>query len=192
MTEPTQPGEPRGPAQPPAERDQPAPPAGYPGQPAPPGPPPQPAPGYVPPQGPSGPRANFGYRLLATLLDGLIVVVGAAILIGVLYAIGGDAGAGFGYLLYFVGGIAYFTYFEGGPSGQTPGKRICNIRVIDYNTGGPIGYGRALGRYFAEILSGIPCWLGYLWMLWDREKQTWHDKLVTSIVVPTSAYPVQR
>ncbi|MFM8387932.1 MAG: RDD family protein, partial [Actinomycetota bacterium] len=24
--------------------------------------------------------------------------------------------------------------------------------------------------------------LGYLWMLWDSEKQTWHDKMVSSVV----------
>jgi uncharacterized RDD family membrane protein YckC len=40
-------------------------------------------------------------------------------------------------------------------------------------------------------LSGIVCLLGYLWMLWDKEKQTWHDKLATTVVVPTSAYPVE-
>ena len=32
--------------------------------------------------------------------------------------------------------------------------------------------------------------LGYFWMLWDREKQTWHDKFANDVVVPTSAYPV--
>jgi hypothetical protein len=40
--------------------------------------------------------------------------------------------------------------------------------------------------------TSIPCDLGYLWMIWDREKQTRHDKLATSVVVPTSAYPVDR
>jgi hypothetical protein len=29
-------------------------------------------------------------------------------------------------------------------------------------------------------------------MLWDKEKQTWHDKLATTVVVPESAYPVER
>jgi uncharacterized RDD family membrane protein YckC len=27
-------------------------------------------------------------------------------------------------------------------------------------------------------------------MIWDKERQTWHDKLATTVVVPTSAYPV--
>jgi uncharacterized RDD family membrane protein YckC len=32
--------------------------------------------------------------------------------------------------------------------------------------------------------------LGYLWMLWDKERQTWHDKFANSVVVPVSAYPI--
>jgi uncharacterized RDD family membrane protein YckC len=56
--------------------------------------------------------------------------------------------------------------------------------------GGPIGYGRGLLRYVGKITSSIPCLLGFLWMLWDREKQTWHDKIATTVVVPVDAYPV--
>jgi uncharacterized RDD family membrane protein YckC len=155
------------------------------GPPPPPGYPGQSAPGYTPPQGASGPRANFGYRLVAALIDGIIV----SIVYWLVWAIVNETLAS---IVALVVGIAYYTYLEGSPSGQTVGKKIMNIRVIDFGTGGPIGYGRAVGRYFARILSSIPCFLGYLWMLWDREKQTWHDKLVTSVVVPTDAYPVER
>jgi len=154
----------------------PTPPPGYPGQ---------PASGYTPREGASGPRANFGYRLVAALIDGIIV----SIAYWVVWVAGSETLAS---VVSLVVGIAYYTYLEGSPSGQTVGKRVMNIRVIDFSTGGPIGYGRAVGRYFARILSSIPCFLGYFWMLWDREKQTWHDKLVTSVVVPTSAYPVEK
>lgn len=67
--------------------------------------------------------------------------------------------------------------------GQTPGMKAAGIRVVDAQSSQPIGTGRAVGRYFATFLSGIPCALGYLWMLWDPNKQTWHDKLVNSVVV---------
>jgi uncharacterized RDD family membrane protein YckC len=73
---------------------------------------------------------------------------------------------------------------------QTLGKRALGIRVIDFQTGGPIGFGRGVVRYIGKFVSGIPLALGFLWMLWDREKQTWHDKIATTVVVPTSAYPV--
>ena len=85
-------------------------------------------------------------------------------------------------LLAVVAGIIYYAKLEGG-SGQTIGKRALGIRVVDTRTGGSIGTGRGVGRYFARIVSAIVCYLGYLWMLWDPEKQTWHDKMVNSYVV---------
>ncbi len=87
--------------------------------------------------------------------------------------------------------IGYFGYFIGSPSGQTIGKRALGIRVIDAKTGGPIGFSRAVLRFFAAILSAIVFYLGYFWMLWDPEKQTWHDKIAGDVVVPVSAYPVE-
>jgi uncharacterized RDD family membrane protein YckC len=82
----------------------------------------------------------------------------------------------------FAAGVAYYAYFHG-KSGQTLGKRVVGIAVVDRQTGAPIGIGRAVGRYFATILSGVVCGLGFLWAAWDSEKQTWHDKLVRSVVV---------
>jgi len=82
----------------------------------------------------------------------------------------------------FVAGVLYFALMEGG-SGQTLGKKALGIRVVDKRTGGSIGTGRGVGRYFARWLSELVCWLGYLWMLWDPEKQCWHDKLVNDYVI---------
>jgi uncharacterized RDD family membrane protein YckC len=140
----------------------------------------------VPPlatSGPTGPRASFFRRLGASLIDGIILIVISLIL----QAAGGKT---LGTVLTIVIGIAYIGFFEGSASGQTVGKRVLGIRVIDYRTGGPIGYGRGVLRYFARYISAIPCLLGYFWMLWDKERQTWHDKLISDVVVPTSAYPV--
>jgi uncharacterized RDD family membrane protein YckC len=85
-------------------------------------------------------------------------------------------------LALFVAGVAYYAYFHG-KSGQTLGKKAVGIAVVDRQSGAPIGTGRAIGRYFATILSAMVCLLGYLWAAWDSEKQTWHDKLVRSVVV---------
>jgi uncharacterized RDD family membrane protein YckC len=133
---------------------------------------------------PSGPRAGFWIRFLAVLIDG----VGLGI-IG--FAIGSALGPS-GNIIGLVIGLAYYSYFEGSASGQTVGKKICNIRVIDFNGGGSIGYVRAGTRYLMSYVSGFALLLGYLWMLWDGEKQTWHDKVSNSVVVPVSSYPVER
>ncbi|MGI8810178.1 MAG: RDD family protein [Acidimicrobiales bacterium] len=131
----------------------------------------------------SGPRANFGLRLVAALIDWVLMLV-ISLVVGLL--LGNTLGSIVNLLL----GLAYYSYLEGSPSGQTLGKRAMNIRVIDFNGGGPIGPTRALIRYLGRIVSAIPCGLGYFWMLWDSEKQTWHDKFAASVVVPTSDYPV--
>lgn len=86
------------------------------------------------------------------------------------------------YIAGFVGALVYWGKLEG-QRGQTVGKKACGIMTVDANTGQPIGVGRAVGRYFARLLSGCVCYLGYLWMLWDPQRQTWHDKMVNSVVV---------
>ncbi|MDP1804087.1 MAG: RDD family protein [Acidimicrobiales bacterium] len=131
----------------------------------------------------SGPRASFGLRLVAALIDGvLFLVIGFIVRV----ILGDVLGSAVNLLL----GLAYYAYLEGSPSGQTVGKRAMSIRVIDVRGGGPIGPGRALIRYIGRYVSALPCLLGFFWMLWDPEKQTWHDKFATTVVVPTSAYPV--
>ena len=158
--------------------------------------------------GPSGPRANFGQRLVAWIIDVIITaipvwIIGA--LLGATFfsfeidertgemttANGATAGSLLLYNLISIAlPLAYYAYFEGGSSGQTIGKRAMSIRVLRMS-GTQLGWGLAIGRYFARILSFLPCLLGYFWMLWDRERQTWHDKLTNTVVVPTAAYPVQ-
>ncbi len=125
--------------------------------------------------GASGPRAGFWQRFAAVFIDGVILVVIEFVLIAVFKSAVGS-------VLTWVVGVAYFTYFEGGPRGQTLGKRAIGIRVVDFDTGGPIGYGRAFIRYIGRLVSAIVIYIGYLWMLWDREKQTWHDKFARSRV----------
>jgi uncharacterized RDD family membrane protein YckC len=150
-----------------------------------PAPPPAPPPGSPPTglHGPSGPRAGFGQRLGAALIDAILIgVVGFVIQ----QAIGRNGGTAISVAL----GVAYYGWLEGSNSGQTLGKKWIGIRVIDFNTGGPIGFGRAVIRYFGRWVSAIVCLLGYFWMLWDKEKQTWHDKFANDVVVPVSSYPV--
>jgi uncharacterized RDD family membrane protein YckC len=70
-----------------------------------------------------------------------------------------------------------------GRKGQTLGKRVMGVMVVDRASGQPIGIGRSVGRFFMTAVSSWLCYLGYLWMLWDADRQTWHDKVVNSVVV---------
>ena len=151
-----------------------------------------------------GQKASFGARLGAYLIDWLIT--SAMLIPGYVVLIAGpkhevDCGGitdnqfavcegptggtwAIALLLWLIALIAtvmYFAKLDG--QGATIGKRSLNIRVVDETTGQPIGTGRGVGRYFAKILSGFLCGLGYLWMLWDDQQQTWHDKIVSTVVV---------
>jgi uncharacterized RDD family membrane protein YckC len=133
--------------------------------------------------GASGPRAGFWRRFAGLIIDGILL----GIVDGILRAILGY-GAGVG--LSFVIAAIYFTAMIGSDRGQTVGQMALGIRVIDFNTGGPIGYGRAFIRWLVSYISLVVIFLGYLWMLWDKEKQCWHDKAANDVVVPVQYYPV--
>jgi uncharacterized RDD family membrane protein YckC len=125
---------------------------------------------------PSG-RAGFWRRFAAALIDAIVLGVVSAILKAIL----GTTGTGLGLLI----SLGYFTYFHGS-TGQTPGDAALAIRVIDLQGGGSIGYMRAFIRWLVSLVSAIVILIGYLWMLWDSEKQTWHDKAAGSVVIPVS------
>jgi uncharacterized RDD family membrane protein YckC len=57
------------------------------------------------------------------------------------------------------------------------------LRVISASGGGSIGYGRAFIRWIGGYLSTVFLGLGFLWMLWDKEKQCWHDKMAGDFVI---------
>ena len=123
-----------------------------------------------------GPAAGFWRRFGAAVIDAVILGIVDTILRVFL----GVAGQLFGVAIT----IGYFTYFHGA-TGQTPGNAALGIRVVDARDrlGQPIGYGRAFVRWLVSIVSGIVIVLGYLWMLWDDRKQTWHDKAAGSLPV---------
>ena len=122
----------------------------------------------------AGEAAGFWRRFAAACIDGLVVGIVELILRLIL------GGAGIALSLVF--SFGYYTYFHG-RTGQTPGNAALGIRVVDIDTGEVIGYGRAFGRALVSIVSALVLVLGYLWMLWDARKQTWHDKAVNSLPI---------
>jgi uncharacterized RDD family membrane protein YckC len=87
------------------------------------------------------------------------------------------------FALHLLVSAAYYVTLEGGRRGQTLGKRLLGIRVVDVDDAGPIGRARALLRHVGRYVSGLACGIGYLWMLWDDREQTWHDKMARAVVV---------
>jgi len=123
----------------------------------------------------SGEAAGFWRRFGGALIDGILLGIVSGILRLIL---GTGPGSGIGTLATF----AYFTYFHG-RTGQTPGDAALGIKVVDIDNGEVIGYGRAFGRALVAILSTIALLLGFFWMIWDKRRQTWHDKAVSSLPI---------
>ena len=132
--------------------------------------------------GPSGPRGSFPRRALAWVIDALILSAFGTV-IALLFH--NDTATVWSVILV---GWLYGWLLEGSARGQTVGKRALGIRVYDFERGGPIGYGRSFGRQLVKILSAWSVGLGYIWMLWDKERQCWHDKAAGDVVVPVDAY----
>jgi uncharacterized RDD family membrane protein YckC len=147
--------------------------------------------------------AGFWIRVVARLVDAVILGVPFGVLIGVLAvgsgAIAGNAsssnqnvqGAGAAvlggtfillYLVILVVTIGYWIYFWG-TTGSTLAMRLLRLRIVDANTGGPIGMARAAVRFLMSIVNTWACYIGWIWVAFDPRKQGWHDKAANSVVI---------
>lgn len=115
----------------------------------------------------SFPRASFWERLGAAFLDVIIVSI-----LGTL--VGGPPQGLLVALAYFAGMWAW--------KGTTVGGVVLNLKVVRLDDK-PVTFAVALVRGLAAALSVIVLFLGFLWMIWDREKQTWHDKIAGTVVI---------
>jgi uncharacterized RDD family membrane protein YckC len=154
--------------------------------------------------GVAGPTyAGFWIRVVARIVDSIIVGIPLSILFFILFAAAGGAagltsgsspsqqnaaGAALGgvlilfYLLVLAVTIGYWVYFWG-TSGSTLGMRLFHLRVVDANTGQPIGLGRAFVRWLMTLVNSWACYIGWIWVAFDSRKQGWHDKVANSVVL---------
>ncbi|MFB7662438.1 RDD family protein [Kitasatospora sp. NPDC056138] len=67
--------------------------------------------------------------------------------------------------------------------GQSLGQKAVNIRMVNEATGQPLSFGAAFAREALHLLDTFSCCVGYLWPLWDAKKQTFSDKIMSTVVV---------
>jgi uncharacterized RDD family membrane protein YckC len=120
--------------------------------------------------------AGFLERFVAVIIDGLLLLVPNVIVIIVLGSgIASD-------LVNLAIGIAYALYFWT-TSGATVGKQVMGLKVVFADGGELIGPATAILRYIGYFISGIPLFLGYLWVIWDPKHEAWHDKIAGTRVI---------
>jgi len=130
---------------------------------------------------------GFWKRVLAFLIDTLILVTVIAVIIFAIYGREYVHLANERKTLLFdilvqgvlpaVAAILFWRY-----RGATPGKMLLSARIVDAETLRAPSTGQLIGRYFAYILSSI-FMLGFLWIAFDKRKQGWHDKLAGTVVI---------
>jgi uncharacterized RDD family membrane protein YckC len=136
-------------------------------------------------------KVGFLRRLVAYFIDGIILSIVSWILqliFGapmVLDPTTGQTATSMmgvvGTLLVIVIEIAYFVYFWSS-SGQTPGKKIMGIKVVTTD-GQLVSFGKAFLRLVGYVISGFVFCLGFIWIIFDSNKQGWHDKIAGTYVI---------
>ena len=122
--------------------------------------------------------ASAGRRLGGYLIEGGISWAIAIVAIIV------DAAAGTYPAFYALAMIGWFIFFLVlWAQGLTPGKLILGMRVIK-TTGERAGFWRmALREIIGKWVSAIVILLGFLWIIWDKDRQGFHDKIADTLVV---------
>ncbi len=147
-------------------------------------PPTEPPAGQVPPPPPPGvsaaaaapslldavtlPRAGFWIRMLALLIDLVLVAVALGWLLG--------HGSSVLLILAIYGAIMWKL------KGTTVGGIVCDLKVVRIG-GGPLDWPTAVIRALGCFLSLVVAGLGFIWIAVDREHQAWHDKIAGTVVV---------
>jgi uncharacterized RDD family membrane protein YckC len=148
--------------------------------------------------------AGFWLRFVAYLIDSVVVWVAAGMLIGVVVGIVGlgffrNLGAGmntpnpvfpvalFAIVFAFVGVLIiavwlYFAWMESSETQGTLGKMALALIVTDMQ-GNRVSFGRASGRFFAKIVTGmVPFAIGYMMAGFTEKKQALHDMIASCLV----------
>jgi uncharacterized RDD family membrane protein YckC len=125
------------------------------------------------------PLASWGQRVGATLVDALIG--GAIILVGVILSGIADAFLVLAYVVQL--GYSIWNLVRQGKTGQTIGKGVLNIRLVRLDGVNPPGVGLSIGRALLHVVDALPCYIGFLWPLWDQKRQTFADKILNTVVV---------
>lgn len=141
--------------------------------------------------------AGFWRRLVAAILDQIVLTVGRALIFGamggILYALLHLFEAQYNALAVFsvFGGIVlllnfwltwiYFALFESASLQGTPGKLALGIRVA-HKENRPLTFEEATVRYFSKILSRITILIGYIMCAFSSRKQALHDFIARAVL----------
>lgn len=121
-------------------------------------------------------HAGFGKRLLAYLVDAIILFI-AGVMLAVILGQGAESDVGSLIIAWL-----YFATMESSDRMGTFGKNAIGIKVTDTN-GNKINFGQATLRYFAKLLSAFILLIGFIMILFTKNQQGLHDLIAKTYVV---------
>ena len=121
--------------------------------------------------------AGFWERFGAAVLDSLILLIPNYLV--QLWM--GDGLVSY-YFMYLLIPWLYDALQESGKNQATIGKKALGIKVTDLQSQ-RISFLKATGRHFGKYLSALILFMGYIMMIWDKNKQTLHDKMAGTLVI---------
>ena len=116
----------------------------------------------------------------ARAIGGLIDYLAPFVVAGLFFAVSSTLGTLF--WLVGIGWVIYNKYLEG-TTGQSYGKKIAGTKLVRAQDGELVGAGNAILRWLCHIVDGLPCYVGYLWPIWDEKRQTFADKIMSTYVI---------
>ncbi|WP_010584408.1 RDD family protein [Schlesneria paludicola] len=137
----------------------------------------------------SGPveYAGFWARLVATIVDGIMIQCCMIVLATVILVVAGMTSIDQGLatlivlLIGFICGWLYNALQESSEGRATLGKKLMGLKVVDL-AGRKINFARASGRYFAKTFSAIILMIGFLIQPLNDKKQALHDMMAGTLV----------
>lgn len=143
--------------------------------------------------------AGFWRRLGATLIDFVLFL---ALIMPLLYLLYGSAYFTAARSAFSYAGTADFLLNQVLPLlvavvlwvkyRATPGKLLLDCAVVDARTLQAISVKQAVIRYFAYLASILPLGLGFLWIIWDKRRQGFHDLIAGTVVLYGAADEAQK
>lgn len=134
--------------------------------------------------------AGVGVRFVAAIIDGIIVGLVSFVLGAVLGIFMGEAGAFLNIILNIAITIFYWVFYQAS-QGQTIGKKVMGIKVVDLAGNKPTAMTFFLREIIGKLVSAIILFIGYLMILWDAKKQGLHDKIAGTVVIRVENMPAK-
>ena len=130
-----------------------------------------------------GHPAGFWIRLVAMIIDGILVGIGYLVILFGLAAIGVDYYTLFTFasILGFIWALGYHIYFPSSDMMGTPGKALLGLKITD-DFGSQISAGKAILRYVGYIISALTLYIGFIIVGFTENKRGLHDMVASTRV----------